>query len=239
MKFKDYLLNIIAPPRCMSCNVHLPLDSSALFCYECSKSYKVNSKNTCALCGKPIPENSDKTCSDCKATKKYYIKNVSRYLYDGCIKNAIQNMKFKRRMWISYEFGKTLCSTVKKEYGDIDFDMILYVPMTPISERVRGFNQSAEIAQVISKNLGIPVCDKVLYKKAGRKTQSGLNRKDRIENIKNAFIVRHPELIVDKTILLIDDVFTTGSTVNECARTLKKNGTLAIYSATVATVKLD
>ncbi|MEE1043554.1 MAG: ComF family protein [Clostridia bacterium] len=239
MKLKDYLLNIIAPPRCMSCNTRMPLDSNALFCFECSKQYKRNDQNTCSICGKPISENSDKTCRDCKSTKIYYVKNVSRYLYKGCIKNAIQNMKFKNRMWIAYEFGKVLCDTVKNEYGDIDFDMVLYVPMTPISKRVRGFNQSAEIAQVISEKLNIPIYDKILYKKAGVKTQSGLNRKDRIENIKNAFIVRHSDLLVDKTILLIDDVFTTGSTVNECARTLKKNGALAVYTATVATVKLD
>lgn len=239
MLLKDYLLNIIAPPRCMSCNRHMPLDSKALFCYECSKSYRRNDKNTCQLCGKPVPENSDKTCGDCKATKIYYAKNVSRYLYKGCIKSSIQNMKFKRRMWIAYEFGKALCDTIKKEYGDITFDMVLYVPMTPLAEMERGFNQSREMAQVISKEFNIPINEKILYKKAGIKTQSGLNRKDRPENIKNAFIVRNSDLLVDKTILLIDDVFTTGSTMNECAKTLKKNGALAVYSVTVATVSTD
>lgn len=239
MTLKEYALNIISPPRCMSCNRRMPLKSKALFCYNCSKEYKINNGKVCDICGKPVLESADATCRECKVTKTYYIKNVSRYLYKGCIKNAVQNMKFKRRMWIAYKFGKSLCKTVQEEYRGINFDMILYVPMTPLGEMERGFNQSYEIASVISENLGIPVINKILYKKAGTKTQSGLNRKDRIENIKNAFIVRNAELLTDKTILLIDDVFTTGSTLNECARMLKRNGALAIYTATVATVVLD
>lgn len=239
MNLKEYALNIISPPRCMSCNSRMPVKSKAVFCYDCSKEYKLNKGKVCQRCSKPILKNADTTCRECKSTKIYYLKNVSRYLYKGCIKNAVQNMKFKRRMWISYEFGKALCKTVAEEYHGISFDMILYVPMTPLGEWERGFNQSREIASVISEELGIPIKDKILYKKPGTKTQSGLNRKERIENIKNAFIVRNSKLLTDKTVLLIDDVFTTGSTVNECARMLKRNGALAIYTATVATVVLD
>ena len=95
------------------------------------------------------------------------------------------------------------------------------------------------MAAVISKELKIPIENKILYKKAGIKTQSGLKRKERIENIKNAFVVRNSHLLTDKTVLLVDDVFTTGSTINECARTLKRNGALAVYAATLATVVPD
>ncbi len=239
MTLKEYALNIISPPRCMSCNRRMPLNSEALFRYNCSKEYKINNGRVCGICGRPVLESADSTCRECKLTKTYYVKNVSRYLYKGCIKNAIQNMKFKRRIWIAYEFGKSLCKTVQEEYSDIKFDMILYVPMTPLGKMERGFNQSYEIASVISEKLGIPVINKILYKKAGTKTQSGLNRNDRIKNTKNAFIVRNPQLLTDKTILLIDDVFTTGSTLNECARILKRNGAFAIYTATIATVILN
>ena len=217
----------------------MPLQSSALFCYECSKNYHLNNEATCDICGKPININRDNTCSVCKDTKIYYAKNVSRYLYKGCIKEGIHNMKFKRRQWIAFEFGKTLCKTIKEEYSDINFDFIIYVPMSPLNELKRGFNQSFEMAQIISEELKIPINTKTLYKNPGVKTQSGLNYKERVQNIKNAFTVKNSHLLTDKVILLIDDVFTTGSTINECARILKRNGALAIYAATLSTVTKD
>lgn len=239
MKLKDYLLNIISPPKCISCNCNLPLQSSAAFCYECSKTYSPNNGATCEICGKPIAKDRDNTCPVCKNTKIYYAKNVSRYVYKGCVKTGIQNMKFKSRRWIAYKFGKALCKTIKAEYSDIKFDYILYVPMTPLNQRKRGFNQSFEMAQIVSEALKVPVASKILYKNAGAKTQSGLKYKERIQNVKNAFTIRNSHLLTDKVILLIDDVFTTGSTINECARILKRNGALAVYTATVATVSSD
>lgn len=239
MKLKDYLLNIVSPPKCMACNKNLPLQNTAMFCFECSKNYYINNGKTCTTCGKPIAENRDDSCAKCKSTKIHYIKNVSRYIYKGCIKDAIKNMKFKKRAWIAFDFGKALYKTVRDEYSDIKFDMILYVPMSRMSEIYRGFNQSGEMAEIISKELKIPVNTKILYKKPGVKKQSGLNYKERVENVRNAFIVKNSHLLTDKTILLIDDVFTTGSTVNECSRVLKRNGALAVYAATLATVPFE
>lgn len=235
MKFKDYLLNILSPPRCVGCNERLELNSEALFCYECSQGYCKNNGAVCEICGKPIYENRDKTCAECKTEKRYYIKNISRYRYEKSIKIAIQNIKFKRRMWIAFKLGNALYETVKEGYSDINFDMILYVPMTPLSEFNRGFNQSYEMADIIAEKLNVPINHKILYKRTGVKTQSGLNRKERAENVKNAFYVRNSHLLTDKTILLIDDVFTTGSTINACAKILRKNGALAVYTATLAT----
>ena len=233
---KEFLLNIISPPRCLSCNTGMPANTTAMFCYECSKSYQLNDGTVCQICGKPINENRDNTCAHCKSEKIYYIKNVSRYKYKGCIKNSIQNMKFKQREWISYKFGYALAKTVQKEYPDIKFDLVIAVPMSALSELLRGFNQSFEIADIVSKSIHTPLRSNILMKKPGLKTQSGLNRKERIENVKNAFYVKNSKHIEDKTILLIDDVFTTGSTINACAKALKKNGALAVYSATLATV---
>lgn len=239
MKVKDYLLNIVSPPKCVACNRRLPIDCEAMFCEECSTDYHLNNGATCEICGKAIHKGRDKTCGNCKQERIYYVKNVSRYKYKGSIKTAIQNMKFRKRCWIAFEFGRAMCKTINNEYNDINFDMVLYVPMSPISEMVRGFNQSYEMACIIGNKLNIPVNGKILFKKSGIKTQSGLNRKERIENVKNAFTVLNPHMLTDKTVLLVDDVFTTGSTVNECAKILKRNGALAVYVATLATVTSD
>lgn len=237
MKVLDLISNIISPPICLSCRKRLSLFTNAKFCYECSKSYKLIGKYSCDSCGKPIPKNSDRRCVECKSKKIYFDKNISRYCYSGCIKNAIHNMKFKRQKWIADEFGNMLLKTVKEKYGDISFDMIINVPMTWTNVYERGFNQSYEIASKISKGINVPIAEKILYKNSNVKTQSGLSKKERIENVKNAFFIRHPELVCDKIVLIVDDVLTTGSTLNQCAKILKKAGATAVYTATVATTE--
>ena len=236
IKLKEFVLNILSPPRCIACNASMPANNYAMFCYNCSKNYHLNNGTVCQICGKPIYENRDDTCANCKSEKIYYIKNISRYKYKGCIKTAIQNMKFKQREWISYKFGDALAKTVQAEYSDIKFDLVIAVPMSALSELSRGFNQSFEIADIVAKSIHTPLRKNILLKNPGIKTQSGLNRKERAENVKNAFYVRNSKHIIDKTILLIDDVFTTGSTINACAKVLKKNGALAVYAATLSTV---
>lgn len=223
----------------MACNAPLALSSEALFCFECSKSYRLNDGKTCRVCGKPVEETSDSVCAVCKNTKIHYISNVSRYLYKGCIKEAVQNMKFKRRKWIAFEFADAICQTVFKSYGDIAFDAVIPVPMTGLSEKKRGFNQSAVFAKIISEKFKIECLDKVLRKKPGTKTQSGLGRKERLLNVKNSYTVVCPEKVVDKVVLLADDVFTTGATLNECAKVIKKAGAAAVYCVTLASTVYD
>lgn len=223
----------------MACNRRMSVYGNAMFCYDCGKNYRRVREPVCMVCGKPIYNNADTTCASCKRSHIYFERNVSRYLYKGCIKDAIRNMKFKRREWISFEFGKAMTETVNSYYGDIDFDMILYVPMTKLSEATRGFNQSYEIASVISEKMKIPVGNNILNKKINVRTQSGLSRKERLLNVKDAFYVSNSEKLTDKVVLLIDDVYTTGATVNECAKVLKKSGALAVYTATVANTVFD
>ncbi len=239
MKFKQLFLNIISPPQCLACGKMLGYSSTAMFCYECSKTYPLNSGNTCAVCGKPVGKNADYICAECKSHRVYYERNVSRYLYKGCVKDAVQNMKFKRRRWIAFEFGRALAKTVEQSYADIDFDMVIPVPMTRFYEYKRGFNQSYEIARIIAAKNGLLCVDNVLKKRMGAKTQSGLNKKDRQTNVKDKFKVKNEKSLVDKVVLLVDDVYTTGATMNECSRMLKKAGALAVYGVTVATSVFD
>ncbi|MBR0277375.1 MAG: ComF family protein [Clostridia bacterium] len=239
MNFSNILLNLISPPVCLACNKYLPTYTNALFCPKCGKNYPIIKGKTCNICGKPISNNSDDTCIECKENKRYFIKNVSRYTYKGCIKTAIKNMKFKNYDWIAFEFGRQICKTIEEKYSDINFDLVMYVPMTKLSEMNRTFNQTFELAYAVSRKFKIPIENNVIYKMPNVKTQSGLSKKDRLENVKNGYIILKPEKIIDKTILLIDDVITTGATLNECSKTLKKAGALAVYTATVAITTFD
>lgn len=228
--------NIISQPRCAFCDSVLDIRTSDYVCEKCKIDLPYVKGNTCDICGRPLYTGyMDTVCHDCKAEKIYFIKNISVCEYKDNVKEAILKMKFTYlQIWIARELGKILANSIKEQYGDIRFDMIVPVPISQINFTKRRFNQALEIALPISRAINIPVNDKVLKKIRHTKQQSSLGHKERKANVKGAYKVFHPDEICDKIILLIDDVYTTGSTINECAKTLKKAGAMSIYTATFA-----
>ena len=123
----------------------------------------------------------------------------------------------------------------KKTYSFLKkYDIILYVPMFKKHKLIRGYNQSELIARKISDTLGITLEKNNLAKVINTKKQSTLTKSEREKNVKNAFKLKNPEKIKDKKIILFDDIYTTGSTVNECSKILKKAGAAEIVILTIA-----
>ena len=108
------------------------------------------------------------------------------------------------------------------------------IPLHKTKKRKRGFNQSELIAKELSKSLNIPLKTDILVKTKKTQTQTNLTKEQRAENVKNAFIIKNPQSIEGKTVFLVDDVFTTGSTMKECAKTLKKAGATYVWGIAVA-----
>ena len=185
-------------------------------------------------------EYGDLYCQNCKKNKRSFAQNVSRYIYKDGISVAIKKMKFgSKQLWIADTFGIFLSQTVQEEYGDISFDGVTYVPVSKKRYFERSFNQSEEIAEALCQRLRLPFLRDVLIKPLDTPKQSSLKFNERANNVRGKFAIAKPEFVVDKTILLIDDVFTSGETINECAKILKKAGATSVYTATVAIVKLD
>lgn len=230
------LKHIIAPPHCICCDTDLPFRTDTYICDTCMQDMKYNLDNTCTVCGKPLSAGyRDNVCHECKKMKHSFIQNISLFQYKDCIRDAIRKMKFgNMEIWIAAELGRQFTPFVKERYGDIPFDGIVCVPLSQINYIKRRFNQAYEIAVPVSRELHVPIIPNALLKIRHTASQSSLGMKDRRENIKGVYKVSNPDRIVDKTLLLIDDVFTTGSTLNECAKTLKQAGAMAVYTATVA-----
>ena len=237
--FLQYIRNIIADPHCVFCDKLLDVRANHLICEECSTKLPFASGRVCSICHVPLDTTyGELICHNCKDMKNYFIKNVSRYLYKDLVRDAILRMKFgNSQIWISSELGKFLSQTIKQEYDGINFDMVIYVPLSQIKEYTRKFNQSREIAFAVSKQCGIRLMDDILIKTRNTKSQSSLSLGERKDNVKGVYKVTDQNAVIDKTILLVDDVYTTGATLNECAKTLKKSGALAIYTSTVAITK--
>ena len=241
MSLSSLITNFFIPPNCICCGVTLDVRVKYCICNECAEKLPFANGRKCKICGMPLSSQyGDLYCQNCKNNKRSFAQNVSRYIYKDGISVAIKKMKFgSKQLWIADTFGIFLSQTVQEEYGDISFDGVTYVPVSKKRYFERSFNQSEEIAEALCQRLRLPFLRDVLIKPFDTPKQSSLKFNERANNVRGKFAIAKPEFVVDKTILLIDDVFTSGETINECAKILKKAGATSVYTATVAIVKLD
>lgn len=157
---------------------------------------------------------------------------TSVHLYKGKLKRGMLRFKFKRKTQYSEQLAFFLYQNIERNYPDMVFDYITYVPMHEKSQRKRGFNQCELLAKDLSKLMQIP-CRTSLAKTKNTTPQHKLSRKKRRTNLKGAFKVIDKKAVCGKSILIIDDIVTTGSTLGECAKTLQKCKPAHICCATV------
>ncbi|MBR2141088.1 MAG: ComF family protein [Rickettsiales bacterium] len=232
--FVHYVITIIYPDVCLSCGKIL--DSEG-FCVNCWKELVFIKKPYCFLCGRPLDINSQMglICADC-INKKYYFDRVfSVFVYNRVIAKAIFRFKFNRKTFLSKFFAKFLNNKLKECNEKIDF--IVPIPMNVMKLRNRGYNQAVLLAKDLSKMVKIPCIYDLIIKTKNTKAQSSLSHKERKFNLKLAFKLneKYKDIVKNKNILIVDDVFTTGSTANECSKILKKSGAVGrIFVLTIA-----
>ena len=200
--------------------------------------------NVCGICGKICKESLCKKCEiKLKNIKKFKIdkikdKNFEKHLYifkyEGIIKEKLIEFKFNQKPYLYKTFVKFLIKNKKICRFLKSYDIIIPVPIHYNRKLERGYNQSALIARQIAKQLDIKYGDKVLYKKINNKPQSTKNKEERKQNVIGVYDVKNEYKILNKKILLLDDIYTTGSTVNECSRILKKTGAKKVDIITIA-----
>ncbi|MCR4435076.1 MAG: ComF family protein [Clostridiales bacterium] len=214
------ILNVIFPPRCIFCGAFLPVWARVGICDACYGKI-------------PFMQNGDGG-SDVDFSGRYCDEIVCVCDYAGIIRDALIRYKFFGRPAYGRTFAALLSDRVKGLMERHKFDMIISVPLYRRKEWKRGFNQSYLISKVLSRETGVAECSRLLSRVKDTESQSLLNRSRRRTNIMNAFMVHHPDKISNKTILLIDDIFTTGSTLEECARVLKEAGAKSVMAAVLA-----
>lgn len=226
VKFINKVEDVIFPHYvCPFCEIET---YNGKVCEDC-KSNLIN-PNYCQRCGAHIPK-SAKVCMQCKETDRIFDQNFSVYNYDGAVSMAIQKLKFKGAKYLAIDFAKILAE--KFETLQIDIDIITFVPSTAKRIKERGYNQAKEVAINFSKLVKLP-CIELLAKTKETAHQVELNRKERLSNLIDSFAVVDKWQVRGKNILVIDDVFTTGSTMTSCAKALKKAGAQKVYGLTLA-----
>jgi ComF family protein len=236
----SHVLDIIYPPQCHICNRLLShderLSSSFHLCNRCLAGLAPITHPMCTICGLPFPTSAgkDHLCKNCIRKQPSYDLLRSPYRYSGLLMEAIQKFKYNMETHLTSSLGNLLLSFAKASMPDLHDFLVIPVPLHRRRLRERGFNQSLLLARVLSTGLGNQLDYLSLIRNRYTQAQTGLKKKERRKNVKNAFSVIYPNAIKHKKILLIDDVFTTGHTLNECARTLKKSGASAVICLTLA-----
>jgi ComF family protein len=239
------LLDLVYPPRCLVCEQY---DSPAL-CERCSDAFAALPDPVCAICGRPVEPEQSGPCRTCDAQRESFGENWafdnarSAGIFEGALREALHRLKYNGGESLGLPLGAYLANRIglyelftQEQLQTIDG--VVAVPMHPIKERSRGFNQAALLAAPVAEILGIPLLPaKVVQRARQRPAQVGLSPEDRRKNLRDAFVVpeREAPTLAGRQLLVIDDVFTTGATVNACATALRKVGVSRILIATLAT----
>jgi ComF family protein len=229
---------IIFPPQCLGCAEILHPFTGEIFCPVCSDKIQLITGSICPVCGTTFPDSPapNHLCGDCLEHKTYFSHARAVFCYDDFILNAIHQFKYSRNISV----GEMLASFMADfSFPDIDFtdySLMIPVPLHIKRLRERGFNQSLVLARALEKKRRIPVSFSLLKRHKFTLTQTGSNRNERKQNIKGAFEVTDRKKIAGKNIILVDDVYTTGATINECSKTLIRAGAQKVAVLTLARV---
>jgi len=233
----DSLLNFFFPARCKICLHPLRSYQEKYVCDRCFSQIEIVSCY-CQKCGLPLSpsfaEVENPLCKDCQKRRRQFHLARSATPFFGSIRECIHLFKYSKKMGLSKPLGDLMLKALFSFWPDLEIDLILPVPLHPDKEDSRGFNQAHLLSKQISKGLNLPVVRGNLQRIVNTASQTSLSPKERLKNVKGAFKIKRPEALAKKKILLIDDVFTTGATVEECSRILKAAGVKEINVFTLA-----
>ena len=239
MKLKHILTalaDIVFPPRCLTCTAIIDHQNHTSFCPACfSKIHYVRSP-LCPCCGIPFEgaDGCDHICGDCITSKAVF--SVARAVghYETILLEAIHRFKYNGKIYIGEILGRLMAEFAYPLFNISENSLIMPVPLHPKKLRERGFNQSVILAREISKKYSISLDFMTLRRHINTEPQISLGKKERESNVRGVFSVADPERIKGQKIILVDDVYTSGSTVKECARVLMKNKAVTVAVVTLA-----
>lgn len=229
MSLKELLndvCDIIFPPQCLACAELIKQPVKQIFCSGCLEKIKFITDRFCPICGVPFwasPAGCH-ICGNCLADKPYYSQARAVAGFETVIMDVIHKFKYGRNISTGYALGSFMADFSFPDFDLSEYSLLIPVPLHIKRLRERGFNQSLLLANQIGKKHKLPVDFSLLKRCKFTLTQTGLDKAEREINIKGAFAVADKEKIKGKKIILIDDVYTTGATINECARVLLKAG---------------
>lgn len=184
-------------------------------------------------CGKKVESSEVEYCYDCTKTNHVYDKGRCLYSHNKAIKKSLYDFKYKNKREYAKAYGEELADNLRDEILSWKADVIIPVPLHKSKKTLRGYNQAELIAKELGRRINIPVDSKCIRRVIKTKPQKELNNLERNKNVKNAFIVAK-NIVKYKKVILVDDIYTTGSTMDSCAKALKDKGISEVYCVCIS-----
>lgn len=232
VKAYNYLIDYILPQRCLSCSEIL--SSSGEFCGDCWQKLEFIAKPYCNICGQrfsvKILDNA--VCGRCYSKKPNYNLARSLFKFNEYSKKVVHQFKYQDKTIFAKTFAKLLCNRYLEDIKDVD--LIIAVPMNRFKRLMRMYNPPHILAEEIAKIMNLTVKADILIKSKWTKAQTFLSKRQRKNNISGSIKFNTKHNIIGKKILLVDDVITTGVTINECSKILRAAGAKEVKVISVA-----
>lgn len=235
----ECLLSWIYPEKCRQCDVAIHFSPredgppNRFFCSACWEKIEDIGVFCCPVCSYPfqsavaLSHSPDHVCGDCHADPPYFTKAFTPYRYEGALAKAIRLFKYEEQIVLAEPLVNLLIGPL----AGLQIDLVVGIPLHPLKLRSRSFNQSLLLAKGVSRHFSWPFHVNVMRRTRETLPQVGLSKKARQKNMRSVFSVQEQKMILDKRVLLIDDVYTTGATLKEGAKVLRKAGAKEVFVA--------
>ncbi|MEG1499511.1 MAG: ComF family protein [Clostridia bacterium] len=217
---------------CLCCKKEIDEKEKLTFCQKCEKSLPYNNQKICTKCGTYLEKGTSTLCINCKNSQKFYKKARAPFIYEGSIKKLVYDFKYNDCTYLAEPLSNMMSREIV--LSNFTFDVIIPVPLCKTRLRERGYNQSLLLSNAIAKNFNSHVVTNALIRIKKTQTQTHLSFDERRKNLENAFTIANSDGFKGKNVLLVDDVFTTGATAENCSELLFNNGAKNIYVITLA-----
>ena len=233
-KFYD----ILCPPgiKCVFCGDDIKHPNKYHYCNSCKESLPYNNKKVCRLCGCKI-EDSSNLCLNCFKELPNFDMARSPFLYERPISSIVNKFKFENAKYLFKPLSEFLIDEYKK--SGFNAEIIIPMPLSKQHLKERKYNQAEELAKPVAEALNIEISTEIIERVKDTKKQSRLNYEERKKNLEGAFKIKNKTKIKNKVVLVIDDVFTTGSTLNAFCKELRKAKPAKILVLTLAHTNLN
>lgn len=230
------ILNILYPARCPVC--HGVIRGKGDVCTLCRKRLRYVQEPKCKKCGKEMEKQEQEYCRDCQRFAHAFDKGEAVFVYDQMMRRSVAMFKYHNRREYAEFYAKEMYAYCERFLKNCAPDVILPVPVHKQKKRQRGFNQSELVARKLGKLLGVPVDSKYLVRREKTVPQKELTRMQRKQNLKKAFAVSDTKKCYGR-VLLIDDIYTTGATIDAISEILRENQTKNIFFLTICVGRND
>lgn len=234
-RVKKWMLGILYPARCPMCGK--VIGSGKQICPSCHQRLRYLTEPRCKKCGKKlmgVQEYEQEYCYDCSRKKHVFEQGIAVFEYDDLVSQSIYRYKYKNKREYAAFYADAMKRSCERTFADWGVEAVIPVPLYKKKQRMRGFNQSALLANELADALLLPCDTKGLRRIRSTVPQKELNHVARRKNLEHAFAWKAGREMPYKTVLLIDDIYTTGSTIDACAEVLLDAGCEKVYFATIS-----